>query len=714
MRPYSLLFAVAAASAPCAQTDPAATRTALAQRLVADLDALQSHSRGLRTLPFTPQDLVARVGRDPEALLAWVRAHTAWVPYRGLLRGAEGTLCDGTGSSLDRAHLLAATLRVAGHEVRLARGTLSADAAGQAIQGFAARAAAPAADELPANPSRQDEDALALAAETSAALLAALSDAPAPPVEPTALAQDHWWVQQRVGDTWRDLDPSADAPGKALTAASATFPAQGNGFALPAAEAHTVGLRVVIEQVAAGARQEQVVLRAELRPADWFAQPLAVSFFAFDWPSGLQLDHSAEGRARFAQALLATKSWLPTLHLGRERVARASFDQHGIVDQAPALDGRSKLGRAVQRGFDALGGGEAAPEGLLTAVWLEFDALAPGSAPVRRRHELFDLLGPAARAANRLPKELGEAQRLDRALALLAETQVLLLGGDLPAGVVARRDVEARLDRRGRTRALLDIQDAGQFGNALRELAGEALSDSAAMTFAALRFGLALGPRRTFLASPNLALSRVQARWQADAPPRTARLLDLLLNRVAALPLGDAQQQRAAKVRQGVLDTVAEDLAVGNEPGSANNTAGLSARANMTLRALREPDLGAWPADSAARARAVLQSGAALFAPSDAGWWQVDAASGDTVGAMASGYHQGNNEYAETTTLTNPLLRARRLLEFVAKPGNRNLIFRARNGSRVPADLAREWEIISQMQARAAEVLYEAFGTLGL
>jgi hypothetical protein len=57
-----------------------------------------------------PSYVAEVLGRDPIAHLDWVRSHTAWVPYRGVLRGPVGVLLDRQGNSLDRTLLLAAQL----------------------------------------------------------------------------------------------------------------------------------------------------------------------------------------------------------------------------------------------------------------------------------------------------------------------------------------------------------------------------------------------------------------------------------------------------------------------------------------------------------------------------------------------------------------------------------------------------------------------------
>ena len=74
---------------------------------------------------WDPEYVSDQLGRNPRAIIRWVRSHTNWIPYRGVLRGPAGVLLDRQGNSLDRALLLAAILAHAGDTVRLAHGELT-------------------------------------------------------------------------------------------------------------------------------------------------------------------------------------------------------------------------------------------------------------------------------------------------------------------------------------------------------------------------------------------------------------------------------------------------------------------------------------------------------------------------------------------------------------------------------------------------------------
>ncbi|MDA3959243.1 MAG: hypothetical protein PF961_00510, partial [Planctomycetota bacterium] len=99
--------------------------------MAADIDVEQVHQtqRALRIVaanqlqaPSTALELIEAIGTDPATIHAWVHQRTAWIPYQGSLRGAQGVLLDRHGNHCDRAVLLAEALRAAGHTVVLVQG----------------------------------------------------------------------------------------------------------------------------------------------------------------------------------------------------------------------------------------------------------------------------------------------------------------------------------------------------------------------------------------------------------------------------------------------------------------------------------------------------------------------------------------------------------------------------------------------------------------
>src|SRR4051812_438070 len=121
------LLAVPPATAPSSK--PAFDPKELADEMERFLQIVEKTEKILPRETFDPAAIVAAVGKDPEKLFAWVRNETVLVPYQGALRGERGVLMDRVGNSLDRALLLDKLLRLAGHQTRLAHGTLTREQA---------------------------------------------------------------------------------------------------------------------------------------------------------------------------------------------------------------------------------------------------------------------------------------------------------------------------------------------------------------------------------------------------------------------------------------------------------------------------------------------------------------------------------------------------------------------------------------------------------
>ena len=76
---------------------------------------------------FDLQALLDSLDYDDQRIIEFVRDTIAFEPYRGVLRGAAGTLMSKAGNSLDQSLLLASLLQDAGYSARIAGGTLRDD-----------------------------------------------------------------------------------------------------------------------------------------------------------------------------------------------------------------------------------------------------------------------------------------------------------------------------------------------------------------------------------------------------------------------------------------------------------------------------------------------------------------------------------------------------------------------------------------------------------
>jgi hypothetical protein len=183
------------------------------------------------------------------------------------------------------------------------------------------------------------------------------------------------------------------------------------------------------------------------------------------------------------------------------------------------------------------------------------------------------------------------------------------------------------------------------------------------------RAELTPGGRDVYLDTANVFQYRVrQVAGATDADPiGRAEVVDLAYNAVAVRPGAD-RPAFVVRVEQGIADTVAEALPFdGGGKTATVNTAWLFALGNNAAPAKAGNDLPAgFSPDAAARVRQTTSAGAiALVTPAAAqvngtarvGWWQVDPATGDTVGVVDSGFHAAMTERAQLEEKVNALLR---------------------------------------------------------
>jgi len=727
------------------QSAPPATRAMdpkTRDEVSAELDrlfaAVAAARRELPRRQFDPEALVEEIGRDPAMLLAWVRDHVRWVPYRGALRGAVGTLMDRSGNSLDRSLLLAEMIAATGFEVRLARGTLAADRARQVLAGLPAPAPIeiggaddpttagrlmtritavwPAAAERmqalqkTAKSADQLDQRLADSVQQHApAILAALpAPRPAAANDDAALAAiaAHWWVQFKKDGAWVDADPlapAAEAAGAVATplcAAAETLAFAPGKLPLADADCHSVAVRVIIERQADGKRSEHEVLRHAFRAAEQPGETLVLTH------QSLAADATQIADARLQPATLpallsqpAGREWLPVLQMGPARIVQKSFTDHGGINDHPAGDPRvaqaGKVAGATGDLFSGVTGAQvnqpvAANGPQLTAEWIEYEIRSPGAEPVTVRRPVFDLLGPAARASGGAAA-ITDDSRIDRGLALLGRVETLPMAGRLAPAYLDDRALGSLLAaRNGLTGSIRGPQvDAAALADGLARVAGAPVRQAHRVALARGRWMAARG--QTFLDRPNLLSTAAAYTRSRDGAPAFGVRFDLAFNDVA-VHRSAADKAYQSRVEQGVFDTAAELHCIGGDP--AQNTTGVfqaaaaSGAKPVTIRpgdAAGVASLGA--GDAAQRVRENLAAGNAVVvaaAPGSPagspprGWWRVHPDTGATVGVMDSGYHQAHVEYVkrqQQAIIAADAYEARLVAEMAMREDTLDMIF---------------------------------------
>jgi hypothetical protein len=711
--------------------DAGAVRAPVAPKAKVIFDLLERVNRRQGEEHFDVASLVARVGRDPELLFAWVRDRTAWVPYAGTLRGAAGVLVDRLGNSLDRALLLSEMLRAAGGEARLVRGTLddatlarvldefrgapslrrdveegAADDALDAEVGRALASLGIGPDELRTIDGRAGlerdrvaEEAVEGVAEQVASLGRALPRPSVPEARKaeavaSEVAREHWWVEVKRGATWVALDPTRREaqPGVALAEAHDRLVATPEGEpVLPDGSRHELRVAIVAEQWSPSGPRESKVVETTVRPSECLGDAIEVLHVPAEWPSTQKLFEAEDPAAGIVAAALAQTSWLPVLVVGSKVFQADGVRDDGALDRDAAARLAKSLGidGAARRVGDILrsgaiggdvgghrGGHEPEVAGVFSAEWIEFEIRTPGRATRTLRRPVFDLVGPAARAAGNGPSmQLARPERLRRALALVGSIQILPAPCQFSLDFAAARAGANLLGNRKTIEAGLAELDGARVTRAIATLSSLATFPADLHAFAVQRAALSRLEEAAWFDSIDVFSMRRSLECDAHDALSMLCAVDLVANGLAFRLPPDADRF-LAHVEQGVLDTGLEAALVrqcGEVSGaSATLRSALATGAGWTVVAAPDdPRFAAVALTPDARARieadvragflAAIPGRSASETPVDA-WYRVDPRSGETLGMTARGL---GGAWRQTATET-VLLRAYQAVVLIA------------------------------------------------
>jgi hypothetical protein len=657
-------------------------------------DSFRAIEDGEREAPrdrWDPSDVVRAIGTNPQALFAWVRDHSSWIPYRGALRGPVGVLMDRQGNSLDRALLLSALLKQAGHSVRLAHGALSQEQARALLprlmieridmplwtaDGANSRQPAGAPDQiaLVARQYQLDETALrrtldaqaeesyrlasdlvARVVDQSQRLLTTVRPSPSPSdwdqrlqAALTALS-DHWWVQRQDGPRWIDLDllaPGEDPSTALITPREIVAP-----DALPAALWHEVTIRVVAELSTEQGRKEALALEQALRPADLVGTPVALRFV----PAKMQdvLNAGPASGAAFRKAVLEQHEWIPALQIGKQTLANLSLRDNAEPGK-PGVGADPITGGGLARGLGGILGALDAVSSPtsdggttnLTAAWLDFEIRVPGERARVVRRPVFDLLGPAARVAPPSQNvQLNDDQRLTRGLALMMDTEILPIAAGIPAEFVTHLWARSFLDNRDLIQSMAAPSASATPESIVRRMVP---LPSILYALAHRRFEWNRLGDRIYIDRPNILTRHLFLSPRGDGTA-LRDVIDIVANEVGVdLRETDAF---AARVEQGVLDTNVEALRRGQSASGRNvGSAYAAASGNwsrFTPQSAGQVSTLRLSADARISISEQLKAGSLVVAPNSPtkvgpdefiGWWRIDASSGHTLGIDSTGW----------------------------------------------------------------------------
>ncbi len=695
----------------------------IADEMEKAFDALAAAAKEIPRDTFDPQAIVDHVGRDPVKLFEWVRDNTFWVPYQGALRGPTGVLMDRLGNSLDRALLLAKLLQVAGHEVRLARVDLSE---GQAqallpklrpvppepllrpagttkeetrtsidkyVESFGLNGAASieTLEKLAAQSAKLVGNITERVAEQAPLILSAIGV----PDEGTLNAQraresagqlealrDHWWVQTNGASGWTNLDPLLPdhRAGTALAEASETIdpnPATGT-LQLDGQDCHEVVINVVIEQSSDGGLQEKVALAHTLRPFELFGQRIALQYAPMNCPKDLDLLKEKDPLEKLKATVLAEHEWVPLLTIGPDVIIQNSFTDTG--DLKTAL--RNQLVSGVDEGvarldpFGRFGQPKAEvqpPEtNSLTALWIDFEIRSPGQGSRTIRRQIFDLLGPAARAdLQRTNRNITLEQGLERGLALMGESEMLVSVATTSQEFVDSLVADKMLANRASLSAAVHDLYTMNFQDYIAQAAQFADMPSVLYDLALARAEFGQFPNDVYLDSPNIFCHHLSIRNKPAGPWIYCSSIDIVANDVAVRQDSSADPF-FAQLQQGILETNAEMLLMPEE-GNDDNAADLYSRSQSkgieweVIRTAEQAErrLAKLSLDSRQRICDEISAGYVVLAPTApltvesrdrVAWWRIDPATGQTLGIGDQGWGQDSSERQMTEAEVNAIL----------------------------------------------------------
>ncbi len=611
---------------------PRATLTAFAAQAQASPSAnplLASTPDANTTDPFIVQK-AADLGNDPAQIFAFVRDQIGYESYKGSLRGARGTLWSKAGNSLDKASLLVALLRASNIPAQYVQGTLSDALSKQLILSMFP---SPLRVVGCLDPGTQAAD---------------------PANDPTLLAEteEHFWVQFGTGSL-QDADPTFPSAqvGQTFTTALGTF------TEVPDSLRHKVRVRLNREltfpkSLLGGPAQDlATVLDVTVNTVEVVGKPLSVGHFVSSNTLSAPIFSSV------------TNTYSPYLILAGD-----SLDP--TQDQlVPGQDYQETL---TNFPFASA---------ILTGVFLDLDVIAPDGITRSYERALGDRIGTAARR-NGGGSSLTVDANTPTLISPVDITTISILPGKYDRGALAAAVPDANTI--ASSLAAFSAQAAGSTG--LSSAAQEALAQQGATllrnTFVAIaRARLALfqavsdeyaalfagdSQVAAYFDSPRIDLYRTRAEVGADNSLSLFLSLDLRKNDIRALPFPgqNVAASVAFKMTRGFTDTSLETAVVGQaaQLGTAQVSTALSAQTifsaaqaqgtgftvltpanNGQLDALNiSADAKVLIGDALARGELVVVPSGSVTVNGQqrVGWYESDA-SGETIGVLDDGGHQG-------------------------------------------------------------------------
>jgi hypothetical protein len=601
---------------------------------------------------------------DAETITREVHDRIRFEPYRGVLRGASGTLAGGAGNAADQAVLLATLLGDAGYQVEIRRVSLDDARAAQVLdQVRAAEAPEPPAPDVGAIlPSFGPEEVASLAERAQDILddLAAEAGAVEARLVERAgfgevagpdllgVARDYLWVAYRLSSDadWSDAHPvfGTTPPTFEGLAAEETFE-----DAIPTELQHRVRLQAFVERKLGDELEVMPIMAPWERPtANLNGVP---STFAIMSDALEDVDDPSD-----AAALADATGFLFPTFGGRLADGAMGFDLDGNVAPPDAAASSmagvfQAVGGAVSDAAGMLGGlgGDEEPQAAqaLTGAWLEVTVVAPGGSERVHRRTILDRIGAERRAAGEVDPDPSSSEA-DAIAALVGAHTVIVDGARFAEAYVVDRSVAAVEASADYLRDVVEAIVEGRRPPAVDPSAAAGEEVLAPLQLLQL-FDAAPTPAGRVGYRPAPGVVILSQRGDGSHAQ-----VDIVANPRWTLALGEDGPtiDRRTSLAAGVWETRVETVPLAQR-GTPRSPA-FEAAASGSLRLLvDEGDLsGVTGLDAAARAAVGddLARGYRVLLPDDAslaeaGWWRIDPATGETLGRGGDGRGQAFVEY---------------------------------------------------------------------
>lgn len=552
-------------------------RVATAEQLSAELGATQRQVRLLlgdvmRQGTFDVATVLEEEGQAPESLVRWVQEQTTHVPYQGLVRGEFGVLQDRLGNHLDRAMLLGRLLEASGRAVRL-----------EVVEPLETPTAFLSLLERPrpqpVSISTDTQELLDLLGDSSNELQ---PDRPDPAVwnrfDQDLQARAISLMERLVGDsgfpTWNEISPATERDAvprvrvwwendqgrwvstdlsEGMVSAAADSPSA-ESQSLSAASrryAHHYDIEVVAERWQEGRRDRVTLLEHSIQAHELAMQPIRIGIV----PDQFEIDdfYMGDSDQALANDLLANASWIPYIRYGEELVLGDLIDDQGRVrDPMQPPQARQMEEATNLLGGISVGGRRGQDE--------SHDAFIGLSMEVTHRHgdEVVNQLSRpwfSLAEEDSLPFELEREQRLERAVALLRDTNMVLQTAEPSEALLLRMELGAYLSNVHALQGMIMGLETSDF-DVVEATVHELLDlPQTAMQFARHRFTASLNPERFYIGEPNLLIEHVGLKHLPEGF-RDYRAIDLAHVPLHLVPSDDDARQ--LRFSQGVLETLLE------------------------------------------------------------------------------------------------------------------------------------------------------------